>query len=528
MKRASTCAFLLLLSACRSETVPPDLRDLALPDPDVFAEPARGELTAAREELDRLLRDHTVESERLAEAIGELGMLHQRYEYPEVAKRCYLRARRLVPSEARWPYLLGYLLQERGDLDGAAVYLREALGLEGETAAKRIRLADVERGRGDLEVAEGLYVKALEQSPQAPAALYGLGQVAVARQRWGSAIEFFEGALAAAPEASQVHHTLARALRTVGDDEGARQALARAGSGQVPRSDPLIAELLVLGGEQALRERAQTAARTGDPTAALAALEALVEASPRDLAGNFNLAVAYQRRERAADAERQYRRVLEIDPDHAPARFNLGSLLAENGRLEQAVAELRRLVELAPDAIEARFNLAAALSRMGRWREATDEYAQVVRLDPSYRDVETLYANALLEAGRPDQAAQAFRRLVEEQPEALLPRLKEAESLARASRWQEAQSALEEGVEQMPHSGELLHALARVLVTSPVVSLRDPERAVDLAEAVYRARPTSQHADTLAMALEAVGRPGDARALRRDLHRDAPGVIDEQ
>ena len=58
--------------------------------------------------------------------------------------------------------------------------------------------------------------------------------------------------------------------------------------------------------------------------AAIAALEKAVAANPKDVAAQFNLALAYSLAERDADAIRSYRGVLQLAPDLYEANLNLG------------------------------------------------------------------------------------------------------------------------------------------------------------------------------------------------------------
>jgi hypothetical protein len=77
-------------------------------------------------------------------------------------------------------------------------------------------------------------------------------------------------------------------------------------------------------------------------------------------------------------------------------------------------------------------------------------------------------------------------------------------------RYGEAARLLEQAHEALPTSGHIAHGLARLLAGCPDLSLRDGDRALDLASRVFEASQTISHAETVAMAFAEVGRCSDA------------------
>lgn len=211
------------------------------------------------------------------------------------------------------------------------------------------------------------------------------------------------------------------------------------------------------------------------------------------------------------EAEQRFRRALELDPERPETRVNLGILLAETGRTDQALPQLEQAVGEAPESVQARLNLARALSLAGRWNDAVAQYDAALELAPGEPSLLSFRAQALLEAGRAGEAAAAFGELVAERPDEALFRIREAQALVLAGDARAAQERLEEGFRRLPQSGELGHALARLLLSTPDPALRKPERALSIAEEVFASKPTVEHGETLAVALAATGR--DARAL---------------
>lgn len=232
-----------------------------------------------------------------------------------------------------------------------------------------------------------------------------------------------------------------------------------------------------------------------------------------------------QQEGRLEEAKARFHQALEMAPEHAETLTNLGILLAEGGETEQAVALLARAAAADPEAIQARVNLARVLSLSGRWDEAVEQYEAALAHYPEDLSLRAFRAEALLESGRSTEAAAAFGELVEERPERALFWVREAQALALAGRPDGARRRLETALQRLPRSGEIGHALARLLLSTPTVSEQDALRALDLAQGVFDARPTLEHGETLAVALAATGRHDKARALTRRLLSQARSEV---
>lgn len=71
--------------------------------------------------------------------------------------------------------------------------------------------------------------------------------------------------------------------------------------------------------------------RQGDFDAALTSYRLALRDKPDDHRVLMNMAIAYSRLGRLPEAERCYRRVLEVKPQHAGAHYGLGFLLSKRG-----------------------------------------------------------------------------------------------------------------------------------------------------------------------------------------------------
>jgi tetratricopeptide (TPR) repeat protein len=82
--------------------------------------------------------------------------------------------------------------------------------------------------------------------------------------------------------------------------------------------------------------------------------------------------------------------------------------------------------------------------------------------------------------------------------------------LSDRERYREAVAALEDANRQFPDRLATATTLARLLASSPDRSLRDGQRALDLATAIYKKEPAPVHAETIALALAELGQCAEA------------------
>jgi tetratricopeptide (TPR) repeat protein len=116
----------------------------------------------------------------------------------------------------------------------------------------------------------------------------------------------------------------------------------------------------------------------------------------------------------AAEAERAYRRAIELDPDLGDAWLNLGVLLGEAGRTAEAIALYRQAIRRLPDLALLHFNLAVMLEDAGRAADALAAYDRCLALDPKAADAHYNAARLHEQLGHAREAIRhwnAYRRL---------------------------------------------------------------------------------------------------------------------
>lgn len=455
---------LLLTVACAPSADLPIETLEPLPSLDLSTvEPvARQQLEERRGDVERLLKK-AEDARQLAEGFGDLGELYHAYQMFDAAAVCYRNAQTLDPGAFLWPYLLAVAEQRSGRFAEAVDAYRRALELRPDHEPARLRLAEAHLALGQKAEAAALLEPLKDEEDYAAAAYFGLGRAA---EDPAVAVEAFEKALQLDPAASAVRHPLGLALRRLGRDEEARQALAEEGAEPVSFPDPpleRIAELAV--GAGAHLRRGNQALMRNDFTTAAAAYRRAVEAQPENVEARRNLALALSRDGRVDEAIVELQRALEDQPDSVWLHYDLGNLLMARGRPEAAIEALQKAVALAPDLEPALFNLGNALIGLGRWGEAREVLQKLLELDAGDPQARYLLAVARGESGERQQAIEELQRLLRDDPAQLAPRRSLAKMLLDDQRPEEALAVYRRGLEvdlEPPARSELLGLLAEL------------------------------------------------------------------
>jgi tetratricopeptide (TPR) repeat protein len=172
------------------------------------------------------------------------------------------------------------------------------------------------------------------------------------------------------------------------------------------------------------------------------ALHALQQAAHRlqgDSAAQLNLANAWARGGRFAEAEAWYGKALTLSPDFAEAHANLAELQLEQGRFDQAVASLQRAVALQPAFAEAHMALAGALRNIGDLDAAASGYRRALELKPEFAPALVELATVLRLQRRGADSERSCRRALEVDPKSTAALAVLAELRADAGQFTDAE-----------------------------------------------------------------------------------------
>jgi tetratricopeptide (TPR) repeat protein len=83
------------------------------------------------------------------------------------------------------------------------------------------------------------------------------------------------------------------------------------------------------------------------------------------------------------EAERNYRKALEVDPEYALAHFNLGNLFDERGNRNEALSHYLAALQIHPSYADAHYNVALLYQSISQSLKAVRHWKLYLKLDPS-------------------------------------------------------------------------------------------------------------------------------------------------
>ncbi len=140
-----------------------------------------------------------------------------------------------------------------------------------------------------------------------------------------------------------------------------------------------------------------------------------LRSNERNASAHLGRGIAFQYFGTLPEAERDYRRALELAPALSEAHNALGQLLALTSRPEEAILHFDRALSdmLYKDAYLVRCNKGQVLHAMGRKDEGLAELERCVSLAPRYCRGHRELGRVKLEDGKPGDALASFRRYAE-------------------------------------------------------------------------------------------------------------------
>ncbi|MGE5713041.1 MAG: tetratricopeptide repeat protein [Betaproteobacteria bacterium] len=141
-------------------------------------------------------------------------------------------------------------------------------------------------------------------------------------------------------------------------------------------------------------------AESGDRAGAVAQLEQFTAAKPSCADAWFNLGFLHDQEDRLADAERCFRRAVELRPSLDRAWYGLGLVLIRDGRLTEAVDALKQTIKLQPFSPYGYYQLGLTYHHLGRSEDAWRVHKQLTEFEPKFsatlkRDLERTVPQAV-------------------------------------------------------------------------------------------------------------------------------------
>jgi len=149
-----------------------------------------------------------------------------------------------------------------------------------------------------------------------------------------------------------------------------------------------------------------------------------------------------------AEAEREFRRAMDLNPGYAYAHVWYAELLYATGRYEEGIQENRKAVALEPFSPNIQINLGLSLMVAKHLGEAEQQFRKTLDMDPNYPIAHYCYAQVLILQKRFDEAVSELEKTVQSMPESSYYRGFLGYTLAKAGRTTEARKILGELIEE--------------------------------------------------------------------------------
>lgn len=169
---------------------------------------------------------------------------------------------------------------------------------------------------------------------------------------------------------------------------------------------------LLLLPDDALVDDGSKKLQAGDADAAITAFTAAKQKAPRDPRPHYLTAVALQKKNDLAGAEKELRAALALDPKLAEVRNELGAMMMERRRYKEAQEEFVHAVADKPDLGEAWLNLGQAAAMQKDCKTSLEAYAHAVKLAPNDADGYINQSVAARKCNKLPEATAAARQAV--------------------------------------------------------------------------------------------------------------------
>ncbi|MDZ7626881.1 MAG: tetratricopeptide repeat protein [Parvularculaceae bacterium] len=296
---------------------------------------------------------------------------------------------------------------ESGDIDGAVADLRLVVNDNPDFWPPRLLLAAAFEQKGDLNLAESEFARAVETSKRAARPSHLYARYLIRQNKMDRAIKALTDSLAIDPDDADNLKLLA-ALRLDQQDwrgaEEAAKALA-----EVNKDDPVVGSIL-----------GAAYSGLGDFSGAIAALSTEHERRPLESRPLASLIQAYIDAGRLPDAEAFLKNAIAKNKSNYDARILLGQLQRDAGASADAVVSLQSAIAIEPLRPEAYEVMYGVYAVQGRRQEAGRTIEQAIAALPDNDGLQILKADHFIAERKFDEAISIYETILARRPNDLI------------------------------------------------------------------------------------------------------------
>jgi tetratricopeptide (TPR) repeat protein len=242
--------------------------------------------------------------------------------------------------------------------------------------------------------------------------------------------------------------------------------------------------------------------------------------TPDNSVAHNNLGNALLLKGKVDEAITHFQQALQINPYNAQAHNNLGNALLLKGKVDEAITHFQQALQINPYDAQAHYNFGNALLQEDSVDEAITHFQQALQIKRDYAEAHNNLGNALLQKGNVGEAIAHFQRALQIKPDNAEAHYNLGNALFQKGNVDEAIAHYQQALQSRPDYAKALNNLAWVLAACPQASLRNGNKAVELAQRANQLAGNGNPAflDTLAIAYAEAGRfPEAVETAQRSL-----------
>lgn len=291
---------------------------------------------------------------------------------------------------------LGVTLAVQGRLDESAEVWKEAIEQDPQWGVLYANLMKAAAGMDDEDLAEAYLPRALEADRFEESAVLIWGQHLLRKGDEDEAVDLYRRVIAQRPDLAVMHYYLGLALLEDGEEENAERAFREAERVAGEANEPTIRrqanfEVFRLRHPRTERDFQRTREDVFEPEGdeedyreeleeAIGELDGIIAEHPGFWNAYSVRGVAEMRLGELEAAERDFRRVLELEPDEPNALMYLARVKQDQGSLPEAVELAEKAVEIAPRDPLFLVYTGLILVEAGHCDRAWDVYGRLLRM----------------------------------------------------------------------------------------------------------------------------------------------------
>ena len=330
---------------------------------------------------------------------------------------------------------LGNALLQNGDVDDAITHFQEALQINPGYAEAHINLGNALFQRGKVDEAIAQYQRALQINPDYAEAHYNLGNALLRQGSVDEAIAQYQRALQIRPDYAHAHGNLGNALL-----------------------------------------------QKGNVDEAVAHFQRALQIKPGNATAHNNLGNALLRKGSVGEAIVNFRKALRINPDYAEAHYNLGNALVKRAMRTKRSPISKRRCKSIPITRKPTITWATRCSKRAAWTKRLRITKRRCKSSLTTRKPTTTSATRCSKGAAWTKRSRNTKRRCKSSLNTLEAHNNLGNALLQKGSVDEAITHFQKALQINPDYAEAQNNLAWVLATCPQASLRNGNKAVELAQ----------------------------------------------